>query len=94
MYRVTNNKVLTDSTGLVVKDILDQIVLTKDIVSNAFIYSKYVKAVNSNLSEFVIRLYLLNEDETVQRDVSEYLLSGNLSYNYQQGQTHSLNITL
>ena len=94
MYRVTNNKVLTDSTGLVVKDILDQIVLTKDIVSNAFIYSKYVKAVNSNLSEFVTRLYLLNEDETVQRDVSEYLLSGNLSYNYQQGQTHSLNITL
>lgn len=42
----------------------------------------------------VFRLYLLNNDETIKKDVSEYLMSGTLSINYQNGQRRALNITL
>lgn len=93
MYFV-KNKMLVESSGKVVKTVSDEVFLTADLAGNLFDYGKYVEAVRSNLSQHVVRLFLLNENEVPMQDVSEYLLSGNLSYNYQQGQTHSLNLTL
>ena len=87
-------KILTDATGSPFKTVSGEIFLTADLLNNIFNYSDYVDAVKSNLTVQVVKLYLLNSDETPLIDVSEYLLSGNLSYNYQKGQTHSLNITL
>ena len=85
---------LQDSSGRVVKTDLNEIFLTADIRDGYFDYDKYISAVRSNLALHVIKLYILNEDETPLQDVSEYVLSGNLSYNYQQGQTHSLNLSV
>ena len=93
MY-IIKNKILTDATGSPFKTVSGEIFLTADLLNNIFNYSDYVDAVKSNLTVQVVKLYLLNSDETPLIDVSEYLLSGNLSYNYQKGQTHSLNITL
>lgn len=93
MY-IVKNKILTDTDGVIMKSVADEIILTADVIEGIFHYGDYVDAVNSNLSVQVVKLYLLNGDETPMIDVSEYLLSGNLSYNYQKGQTHSLNITL
>lgn len=91
---IVKNKILQDNTGSLVKTVLDEYFLTADINENFWAYDKYVSAVRSNLALHAIKLYLLNEDETPLHDVSEYVLSGNLSYNYQQGQTHSLNLTV
>lgn len=93
MYTI-KNKMLLGAEGSVFKVANDEIFLTADKLKNIFQYTDYIEAVNSNLAVQVMKLYLLNNDETPMIDVSEYLLSGNLSYNYQKGQTHSLNITL
>ena len=93
MY-IVKNKILVDSFGKIIKTVNNEIFLTADKINNIFTFPDYVNAINSNLSVHVIKLYLLNSDETPMFDVSEYLISGNLSYNYQNGQTHSLNITI
>lgn len=92
MY-IINNKILQDSEGNIVKTVSDEIILTNDLAYKQRDYSLYVDSVKSNWTTHVIKLYLLNgNDETPIQDVSSYVLSGNLSYNYQQGQTHSLSI--
>jgi len=91
---ILKNKILQDNAGNLFKTVLDEYFLTSDLNENFWSYDKYISAVRSNLALHVIKLYLLNDDETPLQDVSEYVLSGNLSYNYQQGQTHSLNLTV
>ena len=93
MYYI-KNKMLQDSSGRLFKTIKDEFFLTADPIDRFIEYSKYVNAVRSNLVLQVVKLYILNEDETPLKDVSEYVLNGSVSYNYQQGQTHSLNLTL
>lgn len=92
MY-IINNKILQDAEGNIVKTNVEEIVLTNDLAYKQKDYSLYVDSVNSNWTMHVLKLYLLNKnDETPIKDVSSYVVSGNLSYNYQQGQTHSLNL--
>lgn len=93
MY-IVQNKTLLDKNGNVIKTINEEVFLTADIDLNVFEYGKYVDAVKSNMSLHVIKLYILNDDETPMKDVSTYVLSGSLNYNYQQGQTHSLTLEL
>lgn len=93
MY-IVKNKALVDSQNNVIKTIKNEVFLTADISLNYVDYQQYVNAVRSNLALHVIKLFILNNDETAKEDVSKYVLSGNLSYNYQQGQTHSLNLTV
>lgn len=71
-----------------------EIFLTADLISGLFSFDDYKRAVKSRISKRVVRLYLLNDDETIKKDVSEYLISGSIDFNYQQGQTRSCNITL
>ena len=85
---------LQDSEGNLFKTVLEEFFLTADSTDGLMDYGKYVRDVRSNLAFHVIKLYTLNEDETPLQDVSESVLSGNLSYNYQQGLTHSLNLTV
>lgn len=56
--------------------------------------SEYNIAVKSPLSQQVIRVYLLNNDETLSRDISEYIIDWDLSFLYKQGMTHTGNITI
>lgn len=91
---IIKNKVLIGSDNKILKTVNDEIILTADKLRNIFVYEEYIKAIKSNMSVYVIRLYLLDENELPKIDISEYLLQGNLSYNYQNGQTHSLSMTL
>ena len=88
------NKTLIDRNGNIFKTVNDEIFLTADNISGVYSYSDYVSAIRSNLGMHVIKLYTLNEDESINQDVSEYVLSGTYTHNYQQGQTHSLSIIL
>lgn len=56
--------------------------------------SEYNMAIKSPLSQKVVRVYTLNEDETLNRDISEYVLDWSLSFTYEQGMTRTGNITL
>ena len=56
--------------------------------------SEYNMAIKSPLSQKVVRVYILNEDETLNKDISEYVLEWNLSFTYEQGMTRTGNITL
>lgn len=85
---------LQDSSGNFFKTVSNEFFLTSDRAQDVFNYDDYVRCVRSNLAFHVIKLYTLNPDETPFQDVSEYVLSGSLSYNYQQGQTHSLSLTI
>jgi len=62
----------------------------------ALTYDDYIKAIKSKIIQPVFRFSLLNPDESVKQDISEYLIngSGSLSINYQQGQRRSLNFAL
>ena len=53
-----------------------------------------IKAYESNIVVPCFRLYLLYEDETPNIDISEDLISGNLSVTYQTGQRRTLNVSL
>lgn len=55
---------------------------------------EYSIAIKSPLSKRVIRIYMLNDDETLSRDISEYVSDWNLSFTYQQGITRTGNITI
>lgn len=72
----------------------NEIFLTADIITNMFIYSQYKRAINSPLSIKTVRLYLLNEDESLKEDISKYICSYDIDLKYQQGQTRSANISL
>lgn len=72
----------------------NQIFLTADIAEDEFIYQEFVNAVMYPLSMKVEQVYLLNSDETTYMDISEYMIGGNLSFQYQQGETRNGNIEL
>ena len=71
-----------------------ELFLTADAVSGIFSFNDYSRAIRSKSSKHIVRLYLLNEDETIKKDISEYLISGSIDLNYQKGQTRSCNIVL
>lgn len=72
----------------------NELFLTADSVENLFLWEDYKRAVRYPLSKRVVRLYYLNDDETINQDISEYITSGNLSFKYGQGITRTADITL
>lgn len=83
-----------DNVYVPIYTVRDEVFLTADIIRNAFSYSQYKRAITSPLSERVIRIYLLNDDETIREDISEDIKTYNIDMTFQQGQTRSANITL
>lgn len=67
----------------------DELFLTDD-PNGVFSYDDFVEAVKNPIRYKITRVYLLNNDETIYKDISEYVLSGSsLSYTYAQGKTRS-----
>lgn len=64
-------------------------VLTEGI-SPAFIST----ILKNSITVPMVRLYVLNDDETIKADISESLIDADLSITYQTGQRRSLNVTL
>lgn len=71
-----------------------QFFLTNDPIEGLFSFDDYLLAVKNPMSMRVVRLYLLNDDESIKADVSQYLVSCSIDLTYQQGITHSASITL
>lgn len=57
-------------------------------------FQKLLRYFKGNMIKPICRLYLLNDDETINIDVSEDLIDYDLSITYQSGQRRVLNITL
>ena len=83
-----NYEELADFAGelLVVKD--------TDIVTSGYSYEQYVAMIKNKLSTVVVGVYLLNDDESIHKDISEYVAGISLSMNYNQGETRNANVTL
>lgn len=59
------------------------------------VYSEMVSAIKSRVVHPIFKLYLLNYDESIKEDVTEYLLSGgNVSISFQNGIRRNASITL
>lgn len=81
---------LVDNEFFLTADLADVI----NANNSNFSYEEYVAAIKYPLSIRVCRVYLLNDDESIFKDISEYVISGNLSFKFAKGQTRSGNLTL
>lgn len=72
----------------------NEIFLTADQIEGLFSFDDYYMAVHSPLSQRIPRLCLLNEDETIKQDVTEYLTACSIDLTYEQGVTRSASVTL
>lgn len=70
-----------------------EIFLTADPIEGLFSFDDYYMAVHSPLSQRVPRVYLLNDDETIREDVTEYLTACSIDLTYEQGVTRSASVT-
>lgn len=59
-----------------------------------FDLSKLQKIFDGRIIQPVYRVFLLNDDETVQSDITHDVISYDLSITYQTGQRRSLNVTM
>ena len=73
--------------------VLNEEFLTADR-SNIFSYKGYCRAISSPVSHKVTRVFLLNNDETIRSDISEFLIGGKISINQNSGIRKSGNISL
>lgn len=97
-----NNKTLyvldDNNNSIPMCDVNDEIFLTADLITTDFFNlgnSLYYQAVLSPVSYRVVRIYILNEDETVREDISRFVLSDwQFSFNCEKGSTRSGNISL
>ena len=81
---------LVDNEFFLTADLADVI----NANNSNFSYEEYVAAIKYPLSIRVCRVYLLNDDESIFKNISEYVISGNLSFKFAKGQTRSGNLTL
>lgn len=72
----------------------NEIFLTADPIEGLFSFNDYYMAVHSPLSQRIPRLYLLNEDETIKQEITEYLTACSIDLTYEQGITRSASVTL
>ena len=72
----------------------NEIFLTADPIEGLFSFNDYYMAVHSPLSQRIPRLYLLNEDETIKQDITEYITACSIDLTYEQGITRSASVTL
>lgn len=79
------NKRLIDSTGAVLRDIAEEILLTADVIENFFM-TDIAGAIKRSIIIPVFRYCLLNEDESVRTDITEDVLpGGSISISYDKG---------
>lgn len=57
-------------------------------------YDDYVEAIRSPISKKITRVYLLNKDETINRDISEYVVESNVDQTHQSGQVATASISI
>lgn len=89
------NKHLIDSDGKYVQTIDNEFFLTADSVDIASLPTELIKAIKRFMIKPVYRLYLLNQDESIRDDISEYLIEGgNYDVNYQSGVRRNLKVSL
>ncbi len=72
----------------------NEVFLTADPVENLFLWEDFKRAVRYPLSKRVVRVYYLNEDESINQDISEHIIGGDISFTYAQGITRTANITI
>ena len=72
----------------------NELFLTADRISGLFSFNEYRQAIRSPINKRTSRIYILNEDETIKRDISEYLVAGSVDMKHVSGQTRTANITL
>lgn len=75
----------------------DEVFLTADITNSEVFYGSgtyYNNAITSPINIRVIRVYILNKDETLRQDISEYVSNWSLSFEYKQGAIRSGNLEL
>lgn len=100
MAAIIRNKtlyVLSEDDGLSYEPfntVNEEVFLTADINSMIFDYEHYCRAIASPASQKIFRLYLLNDDETIRSDVSEYVTQSTATFNHQQGQTRECSVTI
>ena len=90
------NKYLLDRNGthLMENNNLNLIVYSSDRTKGDVIL-EIVRAVKSRNIHPVFKLYLLNYDETIKEDVSDYLLDGgSMTVTFQNGIRRNMNVTL
>ena len=86
--------VLDENLGYVpLYTVNNEILLTADIIKGLFSYDDYYRAVCSPLSRRISRITLLNNDETVKMDVTEYLTACTVDLTHSQGKTRSASVT-
>lgn len=95
MYLIKNKK-LCDSDGNVLLTIDDEILLTDDIIEDYLTKEDLDTAVHSPYFIPLFKLMLLNQDETLREDVTEYIINNdvNYSHDYKSGQCRSTSVSL
>ena len=92
------NKILyvldDDNNYIPFKTVNNEIFLTADLIEGIFSYDDYCRAVRSKITKRVVKIYQLNEDETIYKDITECTNSLSLSFDYSQGQTRTGNLML
>lgn len=83
-----------DGSYIEFSTIANEVFLTADPIEGLFSFEDYYRAVTSPVSIRLVRLYLLNEDETIREDVTQYLIACTIDLRHTQGITHSSSITL
>ena len=72
----------------------DEIFLTSDKVENIFWFDDYITAVRSKINRIVCKVYKLNSDETINCDISEFVIGLSINMKYNQGITRTGEISL
>lgn len=82
------NEYLTDAGGLLLIYGIDSVEVPETDEA-------YIRAVKSNLSRPVFKLYLLNYDETIREDITERVISEvSATDNYQSGKRRTVSLTI
>lgn len=87
---------LLDKDGKVLVDNIEQVLLAKPYTDNHLSKNDIIKAVRSYISHPIIRVEILNKDESSSFDISEYVIENSVNYSqeYKSGQIRSLNFRL
>lgn len=80
----------------VLEDIVFETLWVQDLenIGSRYSYDNYKKIIKDSHSIICIGVYFLNSDETIEKDISEFVSSINLSMSYKQGETRNGNIKL
>lgn len=95
MYLI-KNKILYDSEGNALTTILNEIILTSDLIEDYITKESLDILVHSSYIVPLFKLLLLNPDETPREDITEYIVDDSLSYShdFKSGQNRSVSVSI